>query len=232
MSPSARTCLFLGPVAIALAQLPACAPRPPGPAPAAPPPAAVEIIEDPVPVDWEAVVTTADRERLARADAAWADGLAAASRRFGTALREEAELLDPAVALPRPDLPPGPYSCRVIKLGGRRAAYATFRPFDCYVEAEGALLTMVKQTGTKRPAGRLWADGGSRLVFLGALGGTGDAAPPAYGEDPARDLAGYVERVAPFRWRLSVPWPQDGGSLDVYELIPVPPAPGGPRAGT
>jgi hypothetical protein len=226
MYPSARTCLPIGMAAL----LAACTARTPGPAAAAAAPVAVEIIDDPIPADWEAVVTAADRERLARTGTAWTEGLAAASRRFRTALRDEAELLDPAIALPRPALPPGPYHCRVIKLGGRRAAYATFRPFDCYVEAEGALLTMVKQTGSKRPAGRLWADGESRLVFLGALGGpAADGAAPPYGADPARDLAGYVERVAPFRWRLAVPWPQDGGSLDIYELIPVPPAPGGPR---
>lgn len=200
--------------------------KPVAPAPA---PAAVEVIDDPVPLDWQSVITPADRDRLARAEEAWRAGLDAAAGRFRAALRQEAELLDPAAALPRPAPPPGPYLCRVVKLGLPRAPYQTFKPWNCYVEAEGELLTIVKQTGSKRPAGRLWADGTTRLVFLGAEGLGGEPEAPGYAEDPRRDLAGFVERVAPFRWRLAVPFPNDGGALDVYELIPVPPEPGGPR---
>ena len=45
--------------------------------------------------------------------------------------------------------------------------------------------------------------------------------PLAYGEDPKRDMAGIFERIAPFQWRLVIPWPQDGAKLDVFELTPV-----------
>jgi hypothetical protein len=34
-------------------------------------------------------------------------------------------------------------------------------------------------------------------------------------------MAGIFERIAPFRWRLVIPWPQDGAKLDVFELTPV-----------
>ena len=43
----------------------------------------------------------------------------------------------------------------------------------------------------------------------------------AYSEDPKRDMAGVLERIAPFRWRLVIPWPQSGSKLDVFELKPV-----------
>lgn len=183
-----------------------------------------------MPVDWRSVITDADKVRLGRVEEAWTQAIAEARRRFPTAVRDEAELLEPAAALPRPAPPPGPYLCRVIKLGAPDAGYATFKPWNCYVEAEGELLTIVKQTGSKRPAGRLWADGDTRLVFLGALGLGRENEPPPYAERPDRDMAGYFERVAPFRWRMVVPFPQDGGTLDVYELVPIAPEPGGPKA--
>jgi hypothetical protein len=34
-------------------------------------------------------------------------------------------------------------------------------------------------------------------------------------------MAGVVERVAPFRYRLVIPWPRGNAKLDVFELIPV-----------
>ena len=32
---------------------------------------------------------------------------------------------------------------------------------------------------------------------------------------------GVLERIAPFRWRLVIPWPQSTSKLDVFELTPV-----------
>ena len=91
---------------------------------------------------------------------------------------------------------------------------------------EGDLLTIVKQTGSQRPAGRFWEDDNSRrLIFLGSLALGNEETPLAYGDDPRRDMAGYFERIAPFRWRLVIPWPQDGAKLNVFELTPVPEQP-------
>jgi len=42
-----------------------------------------------------------------------------------------------------------------------------------------------------------------------------------YGEDPKRDMAGVFERIAPFEWRLVIPFTQSGARLDVFELTPV-----------
>lgn len=201
---------------LAFALLSACAAQRTPPVPAAQP--QVEVIEDKVPVDWRAVVTEADKQRLSRLDEAWAQGLASASR-FRSAIAAEGALLDPAAALPRAAPSPGPYLCRVVKMGGR-PAFAAFKPFNCYVDAEGELLTMVKATGTLRPAGRLWADSDSRLVFLGGLAEPGKE-PPPYSDDQTSNVAGYLERIGPFRWRLAVPYPQGGGILDVYELKPL-----------
>jgi hypothetical protein len=34
-------------------------------------------------------------------------------------------------------------------------------------------------------------------------------------------MAGVLERIAPFKWRLVIPWPQSGSKLNVFELTPV-----------
>jgi hypothetical protein len=113
----------------------------------------------------------------------------------------------------------------LIKLGKattKSKAYEGFKPFFCYVEVEEDLLTIVKQTGSQRPAGRLWQDDDpNRLVFLGSLALGEDDAPLAYGDNPKRDMAGVFERVGPFRWRLVIPWPKSTSKLDVFELTPV-----------
>jgi hypothetical protein len=58
-------------------------------------------------------------------------------------------------------------------------------------------------------------------VFLGSLALGGEDQPLAYGDNPKRDMAGVLERIGPFRWRLVIPWPQSTSKLDVFELTPV-----------
>jgi hypothetical protein len=174
---------------------------------------------------WKAVATAADKDRLARLGLAWQEALDEAGKTNGADLRKEGKLLLPRTALPRPDPTPGSYTCRLIKLGKatpKSKPYETFKPFFCYVEVEDNLLTIVKQTGSQRPAGRLWQDDDpTRLIFLGSLALGDETAPIAYGDDPRRDMAGVLERIAPFRWRLVIPWPQSTSKLDVFELTPV-----------
>ena len=133
--------------------------------------------------------------------------------------------------LPRPAPTPGSYNCRLIKLGKATAkskAYESFKPFFCYVEVDDDLLTIVKQTGSQRPAGRLWEDDDpTRLIFLGSLALGDEQQPVAYSDDPKRDMAGVLERIAPFQWRLVIPWPQSTSKLDVFELTPVAQQPEG-----
>ena len=186
----------------------------------------VELIPEP---EWLQVATPEDEDRIGRIGDAWTRALGEArAKGFRRAITAEGELLDPRAALPRPAPSPGPYRCRLIRLGtqaakGRGAsAFTAFKPFFCYVEAEGPLLTIVKQTGSQRPAGWLYPDSDeNRLVFLGTLSFGAEQAPIAYGELHDRDMAGVVERVAPFRYRLVLPWPRANSKLDVLELIPV-----------
>ena len=186
-------------------------------------PRAVISVGEPLKAEvWQGIASAADTGRLANVSGAWAAGLADARKAgFGSAIREETELVKSNAALARPEPTPGSYRCSLVKLGGK-PAFEKFKPFFCYVEVDGNLLTIVKQTGSQRPAGRLWEDDDpKRLIFLGSLA-LGDAeAPIAYGDNPKRDMAGILERTGPFRWRLVIPWPQDGSKLHAYELTPV-----------
>jgi len=174
---------------------------------------------------WKGVATAADRDRLARLGLAWSQGLSEAQRTNAADVRREGKLLLPRAGLPRPEPTPGSYNCRLIKLGKATAKgkpFETFKPFFCYVEVEGDLLTIVKQTGSQRPAGRLWQDDDpTRLIFLGSLALGDETVPLAYGDDASRNMAGVLDRIGPFKWRLVIPWPQSTSKLDVFELTPV-----------
>ncbi len=180
---------------------------------------------------WKAVATVNDKDHLARLGVAWKEALDDAGKTNAAEIRREGKLLLQRSGLPRPDPTPGSYNCRLIKLGKvnqKGRSYETFKPFFCYVEVEGDLLTIVKQTGSQRPAGRLWEDDDpTRLVFLGSLALGDETAPLAYGDDPTRNMAGVLERVGPFKWRLVIPWPQSSSKLDVFELTPVAQQPEG-----
>jgi hypothetical protein len=192
-----------------------------------PPPAPVVQQEPKTKADlWQEVANSSDVDRIRRLGAAWSAALAdARSAGARGEINAEGALLKPDAALPRPAPTPGSYQCRMVRIGKtapRARAYEKFKPFFCYVEAEGELLTIVKQTGSQRPAGRLWEDeNSSRLVFLGSLALGDEQQPKAYGDDPQRDMAGVLERIAPFRWRLVIPWPRGTSKLDVFELTPV-----------
>jgi hypothetical protein len=174
---------------------------------------------------WNAVATAADRDRLDRLGLAWQQGLAEANKASGSEVRKEGKLLLPRAGLQRPDPTPGSYNCRLITLGKATAkakSFETFKPFFCYVEVESGQLTIVKQTGSQRPAGRLWEDDDqTRMIFLGSLALGGEDQPLAYGDNPKRDMAGVLERIGAFRWRLVIPWPQSESKLQVFELTPV-----------
>jgi hypothetical protein len=187
--------------------------------------ASVEVGPPPKSEAWKALATAADQDRIARLGLAWQQALDDANKTNAGDVRREGKLLLPRAGLPRPEPTPGSYNCRLIKLGKatpKDKAYESFKPFFCYVEVEGDLLTIVKQTGSQRPAGRLWLDDDpKRLVFLGSLALGNEDQPLAYGDDPKRNMAGVFERIAPFKWRLVIPWPQSTSKLDVFELTPV-----------
>jgi hypothetical protein len=193
---------------------------------AAPRPQPRVVVEEPTKAElWKQVATAEDEDRIARLGLAWQSALAEARRSHAGDIRREGELLQPRAALPRPAPTPGSYNCRMIRLGRtkpRGPVLERFKPFFCYVEVEDELLTIVKQTGSQRPAGRLWEDDQpDRLIFLGSLALGNEQQPLAYGDDPKRDMAGVLERIGPFRWRLVIPFPQAASKLDVFELTPV-----------
>ena len=175
---------------------------------------------------WLDVARSEDANRIRRVAAAWSEGLDEARRAgFARDINSEGKLLEPAAALAKPAPTPGSYSCRMIRLGkegGKGPAFQKFKPFFCYINVEGDLFTIVKQTGSQRPAGRLWEDDDpTRLIFLGSLALGNEDEARAYGEDPSRDMAGVFERIAPFKWRLVIPFSQSGARLDLFELTPV-----------
>lgn len=175
---------------------------------------------------WKGVAKASDQSRIQRLGLAWQQALSDAQRRHRRDIAAEGALLEPLARLPRPEPTPGSYNCRMIRFGkGDRQspAFEKFKPFFCYVLVDDAgVLTIVKQTGSQRPAGRLWEDDDpNRLIFLGSLALGDEQEPLAYGEDPQRDMAGVFERIAPFRWRLVIPYPRSGTTLEVFELIPV-----------
>ena len=175
---------------------------------------------------WRKVASAEDASRIQRLGSAWLAALAEARLGgFRGEVAAEGDLLRPSAALARPAPTPGSYECRLLRLGRtstKTRAFEKFKPFFCYVEVDGDLMTIVKQTGSQRPAGRLWEDDDpNRLIFLGSVALGNEEQPLAYGDNHGRDMAGVFERIAPFRWRLVIPWPRGESKLDVFELTPV-----------
>ncbi len=187
------------------------------------------IADDALPSDWKAIALPADLTRISLIEASWSAALREAqSRRFGKAVQAEGTLLEAKAALPRPAPPPGRYRCRIVKVGisasGRGIGFARFKPFYCFVQTEGALLTFTKGTGTQRPGGRLWDDGDARMIFLGGSA-EGRGAITPYGGDPRRNRAGVLERIGDFQWRLVFPGQASDAHIEVMELVPDTPPP-------
>lgn len=205
---------------LAAALLPGCAAKRTAASRQAPAAASV-VVEAPQPEpEWRALLRPEDGARIDGVAAAWTEALAAA-RRAGAArrMRTDAKLLDPHAALPRSAPPPGSYRCRVIRISAGRRGYGVTGPFFCFVGAEDARLSFTRQTGSDRPGGYLYEDeGAERQIFVGASARGREKVPPPYG-NPERDVAGIVERIDNFRYRLVIPRPR-GAILEVYELVP------------
>ena len=79
-----------------------------------------------------------------------------------------------------------------------------------------------KLTGSQRQVGLIFPGDAMRQVFLGTLVLGDEARAMQYGRDPERDVAGFVERIGPNRWRLIMPRPHFESQIDVMELVPAP----------
>jgi hypothetical protein len=175
-------------------------------------------------MDWRAAATQADREKLRDWRSAFVDGLSQA-RAAGHAREVAAEgaLLEPDAALGGGPIPNGMYRCRVIKLGAHSPgmlAYIAYPAFSCRIRQEKALQGFAKLTGSQRPVGLIFPGDALRQVFLGTLMLGDEARAMQYGNDPDRDVAAYVERIGPARWRMVIPSPAFESRTDVIELVP------------
>ena len=172
------------------------------------------------PPEWRKSITPADDVRLERLRADWDKLHARLPTRVRTA---QGRLVDPGAGLDMPSLSPGSYRCRIVRLRSpaRGAASARSSTNDyCFVSASDEGVAFVKQTGSGPAAGYFYPDG-KRYVFLGARQRRAGENSLGYGNEPARDMVGVVERVGGFRWRLAVAG-ADERQLDIYELTPVP----------
>jgi hypothetical protein len=171
---------------------------------------------------WRSVASERDSSALDGLPDRWRQALTAGraanqSRRIAA----EGDLLDPEARLPRAAPAPGSYRCRYLRPGGRR--WVSSAQGFCYVGVEEGQLTLATELRGLRFGGYLWeVKGTERLIFLGGAVPAGARTPLAYGEEPSSDIAGLVERIGEFRYRLTLPGPPPGAGLTIVELVAAP----------
>lgn len=174
--------------------------------------------------NWHLVVTDEDRIRLRDWRETFTAALAEARTSGHSAeIAGEGALLQPDAAIAGPAIPDGLYRCRTIKLGSKAPAmrtYAAFPASTCEVVRRGKLQSFARLTGTQREVGTLYPSDGVRQVFLGTLVLSDESRALHYRDDQQRDVAGYMERIGPDRWRLMMPAPHFESKFDVMELVP------------
>ena len=174
--------------------------------------------------DWRRVATEDDRARLRDWRSTFVTALASARRAGHSAeIAREGALLEPDAALGGGPIPNGDYRCRVIKLGAQGEGlldYVAYPAFTCRVSPERDLQRLDKLSGSQRYAGLIFPNDAMRQLFLGSLVLGDEIRALQYGEDKSRDVAGFVERIGPQRWRLLMPRPHFESQMDVMELAP------------
>jgi hypothetical protein len=173
---------------------------------------------------YREVVTEDDRVRLRDWRSAFVEGLDQARKAgHSSDVAREGALLDPDAALAGPAIPDGLYRCRVIKLGAKgpgNLAYVSYPGFECRIRPERTLQRLAKLSGSQRYVGLIFPGDAIRNVFLGTLAFADESRALQYGQDEQRDVAGYIERIGPNRWRLVMPAPHFESRVDVMELVP------------
>jgi len=173
---------------------------------------------------YREVISENDRVRLRDWRKTFVDALAEARKAgHGGEIDREGALLDPDAALAAPAIPNGMYRCRVIKLGAKDAGnleFVSYPGFTCRVHAERQLQRLGKLSGSQRYVGLIFPGDAIRNVFLGTLVLGDERRALQYGQDEQRDVAGYLERIGPSRWRLLMPQPHFESRFDVMELVP------------
>jgi hypothetical protein len=173
--------------------------------------------------DWRRVATQQDRQRLRNWRDAWMTALASvrATPAGLAGIAADPALFDPDRIIEGAALTPGAYRCRVWRLGGLGLDARPLLRGDwsaCRVVEDGGV-TRFATDGEQRASGNLFDGTDSRTVFLGTLALGDEDRPMRYGRDRHRDMAGLVERIAPARWRLVLPFPGFQSTLDVMEIV-------------
>jgi hypothetical protein len=192
--------------------------------------ASCEVIEQPsglIPrwtTAYKQVISENDRVRLRDWRKNFEDALAEVTKAgHGAEVSREGVLLDPDAAQAGPAIPNGMYRCRVIKLGAKAPGnleYVALPASSCRVRAERQLQRLGKLSGAQRYVGLIFHGDAIRNVFLGTLVLGDERRALQYGQDEKRDVAGYLERIGPNRWRLLMPQPHFDSKFDVMELTP------------
>ena len=172
--------------------------------------------------NWRTIATADDRARLRDWRSTFVKAVAAARRTNAADVEREGVLLQPDAALGGP-VPNGAYRCRVIKLGAKSQGlldYVSYPAFPCRITPENSLQKFRKLAGSQRQVGIIFPSDPLRQVFLGTLALGDELGALQYGLDEGRNVAGYVERIGPNRWRLIMPQPRFESQLDVMELVP------------
>ena len=173
---------------------------------------------------YKEVISENDRVRLRDWRKTFVDALAEARKAgHGPEIDRDGVLLDPDAALAAPAIPNGMYRCRVIKLGAKDAGnleFVSYPGFTCRVHGERQLQRLGKLSGSQRYVGLIFPGDAIRNVFLGTLVLGDERRALQYGQDEQRDVAGYLERIGPGRWRLLMPQPHFESKFDVMELVP------------
>ena len=174
--------------------------------------------------DWRSVATGDDRERLRHWRSSFVKALAdARAAGHGAEIASEGALLQPDAAIGGVPIPNGDYKCRVIKVGAKNTGlldYVAYPAFTCRISQQLYRQHFAKLTGSQRQVGILFPDGAMRQVFLGTIVLGTETRAMQYGVDEMRNVAGFVERIGPNRWRLVMPEPHYESQVDVLELIP------------
>jgi hypothetical protein len=112
----------------------------------------------------------------------------------------------------------------VIKIGAKPDTgsrhYVSNPPFLCRVKPVRGLQRFNKFGGSQRYVGLIFPGDAVHQIFLGTLVLGDETRALQYGQDELRDVAGYVERIGPSRWRMVMPKPHFESQLEVIELIP------------
>jgi hypothetical protein len=173
---------------------------------------------------YKQVISENDRVRLRDWRKSFGDALGEAAKSgHGADIAREGALLELDAAQAGPTIPNGMYRCRVIKLGAKdpgNLAFVALPGFSCRVRAERQLQRLAKVSGTQRYVGLIFPGDAIRSVFLGTFVLGDERRALQYGQDEKRDVAGYLERIGPNRWRLLMPQPHFDSKFDVMELTP------------